>query len=275
MKAGSPAPLITGYQPPLAVNQRWLPLLGFMSRDQLFAGLLIISCVNGLAGRIFVAVSELGWHALPAGFNVSAIAWLASVAGLRLCLQRGEGEHQIKAVDLVVAAIILGLTATPIVTLNWIALTLSSIYVARSSPAGSALQRGALICLALTAPMVWGPMLLNAYFEPFQRLDALFVSGLTGTERVGSLVRLADGSGYLIIAQGCSSFHNISLAILAWVTASQFAGGKGNMGQLGWFLLDCASVLAVNVVRIQAQYGSAGLVLTRLCVRARGQCRSN
>jgi len=221
-----------------------------MSRDQLFAGLLILPCVNGLAGRVFVALSQLGWQALNAGFNVSAIVWLASVAGLHLSLQRDGGERQIKAVDLVVAAVILGLTATTVVTLNWIALTLASIYVSRSSPAGSALQRGALICLALTAPMVWGPMMLNTYFEPFQRLDALFVSGLTGTERVGSLVRLADRSGYLMIAQPCSSFHNISLAILAWVTASQVVGRKCNVGQWGWGLLACASVLAVNVIRI-------------------------
>ena len=43
---------------------------------------------------------------------------------------------------------------------------------------------------------------MHAYFEPFQRIDALLVSAITGTDRLGSLVQLADGSGYLLIAQG-------------------------------------------------------------------------
>ena len=166
------------------------------------------------------ASRELGWQALTAGFNVSAIVWLAILASLRLVLRTGEG--QIKAMRSGDWGDRLALTAVPVPKLSWVALTLSSIYISRASPAGSAMQRGSLICLALTAPMLWGPALMHAYFEPFQKLDALFVSGITGTERLGSLVRLADGSGYMMIAQACSSFHNISLAILAWVTVSQY-----------------------------------------------------
>ena len=56
---------------------------------------------------------------------------------------------------------------------------------------------------------------------------------------------------YLMIAQGCSSFHNISLAILGWVTATQFVGTNAALSaQLCWCLLACASVLTVNVIRI-------------------------
>jgi exosortase/archaeosortase family protein len=98
--------------------------------------------------------------------------------------------------------------------------------------------------------MLWGPALMHAYFQPFQWLDAWLISGVTGTERLGNLVQLANGPGYLMIGQACSSFHNISLAILASVTASQIVGGTRSLGQLGWCLLACASVLAVNVMRI-------------------------
>jgi hypothetical protein len=248
MEAGSPlAGVAAGYKPP-SERIPWR-IQSRISRAELFAGLLIIPCVNGLAGRAIEAVRELGWHALTAGFNVSAIVWFAVFASLRLVLRTGEG--QVKALDVVVGVAVLALTAVPVPTLSWVALTLSSIYIARACPAGSAMQRGAFICLALTAPMVWGPKLMHAYFEPFQKIDALLVSGLTGTERLGNLVRLADGSGgYLMIAQGCSSFHNISLAILGSVTATQIVGTKRTVAQLCWCLLACASVLAVNVIRI-------------------------
>ena len=238
-----------GYQPP-PQRRPWRIQSQRVSRAELFAALLIIPCVNGLAGRVIEAVRELGWHdALTAGFNVSAIVWFAVFASLRLVLRTGEG--QVKALDVAIGVAVLALTAVPVPTLSWVALTLSSIYIARACPAGSAMQRGALICLALTAPMVWGPKLMHAYFEPFQKIDALLVAGLTGTERLGNLVRLADGSGgYLMIAQGCSSFHNISLAILGSVTATQNVGTKRTVAQLCWCLLACASVLAVNVIRI-------------------------
>jgi hypothetical protein len=226
------------------------PFLSWISRGQLFAGLLIIPCVNGLAGRMILAVHGLGWwQAISAGFTLSAIVWLAVLASLHL-LRSGDRAGQINAPDVVVGAAVLALAAVPIPTLSWVALTLSSIYISRSSPAGSPMQRASLICLALTAPMVWGPTVMDAYFEPFQRIDALLVSGLTGTNRLGNLVRLADGTGYLMIGLACSSFHNISLAILAWVTASQVVGIMRSVGQLSWCLLACASVLSVNVIRI-------------------------
>jgi hypothetical protein len=220
----------------------------WVSRGELFAALLIIPCVNGLAGRVIEASRDLGWYALTAGFNVSVIVWLAALGSIRLVLRAGGG--QITAIDLAAAAAVLILTAIPVPKVSWTALTISSIYISRASLRGSATQRAALICLALTAPMFWGPALMHAYFQPFQWLDAWLISGVTGTERLGNLVQLANGPGYLMIGQACSSFHNISLAILASVTASQIVGGTRSLGQLGWCLLACASVLAVNVMRI-------------------------
>jgi hypothetical protein len=221
----------------------------WVSRGELFAGLLIVPCVNGLAGRVIETSRDLGWDALTAGFNVSVIVWLAALGSLRLALWVGGG--QITRLDVAAAAVVLILTAAPAPKLSWVALTISSIYISRASIRGSATQRAALICLALTAPMLWGPALMHAYFEPFQWLDAWLISGVTGTERLGNLVQLANGPGYLMIEGPCSSFHNISLAILASVTASQIVGVRPtSVGQLGWCLLACASVLAVNVIRI-------------------------
>ena len=248
MKVDSLLPAAAAHEPSPIERDRWR-LSGWISRGQLFAGLLILPCANGLAARAIEASRELGWQAVTAGFNVSAIVWLAVLASLGLVLR--TGEEKVKAIDLFIGAIVVALTAAPVPKLSWVALTLSSIYISRASPAGSVMQRGSLICLALTAPMAWGPTLMHAYFEPFQRIDALFVSAITGTDRLGSLVQLADGSGYLLIAQGCSSFHNVSLAMLGWVTVSQFVGtNHGIYQQLRWCLLAGAAVLTVNVVRI-------------------------
>src|SRR3954453_8134225 len=105
---------------------RWR-LSGWISRGQLFAGLLILSCANGLAARAIEASRELGWQAVTAGFNVSAIVWLAVPASLGLVLR--TGEEKVKASDLFIGAIVMGLTAVPVPKLSWVALTLSSIHI--------------------------------------------------------------------------------------------------------------------------------------------------
>jgi len=218
---GVPVPIAPSGWAPSTEAGVW-KVRDWVSRGQLFAGLLIIPCVNGFAGRIIEASHEFGWYAVAAGFDVSVIVWLAALGSLRLVLRTGGG--QITRLDLAAAAVVLILTAVPVPKLSWVALSLSSIYISRASLPGSAMRRAALICLALTAPMVWGPALMHAYFEPFQIVDAWLVAGITGTERLGNLVRLANGPGYLMIEGPCSSFHNISLAILASVTTSQMVG---------------------------------------------------
>src|SRR3954451_7669842 len=107
MEAGSSiAVAAPGYQPP-PQRRPWRIQSQRVSRAELFAGLLIIPCVNGLAGRAIEAARDLGWQALTAGFNVSAVVWLAVFASLRLVLRTGEG--QIKALDVLIGAAVLGL----------------------------------------------------------------------------------------------------------------------------------------------------------------------
>jgi hypothetical protein len=44
--------------------------------------------------------------------------------------------------------------------------------------------------------------------------DAILVSLIVGTERLGNTVGFADSSGYLIILPRCSSLAAVSLAVL-------------------------------------------------------------
>ena len=133
---------------------------------------------------------------------------------------------------------------------SWFALTGLAIYVIASSNAGSPMRRGALVFLAITVPMCWGPFFLHVFSRPFLWSDALFVSNLIGTEQIGNLVKFADGSGYFQIFPQCSSYHNMSLALLAWISVIQFVRHKSSPQDIFWCLLAVLSVLVVNVTRI-------------------------
>ena len=93
-------------------------------------------------------------------------------------------------------------------------------------------------------------LLFHFFANTILQIDASLVGWLLGTQRTGSLVEFADGSGQLAILRPCSSLANVSLAFLCWVTVSQLVCHKKSAYDILWCLLACASVVAVNVIRI-------------------------
>ena len=221
-----------------------------VSRNQLFTGLFILALVNGLAARVSQGLDNFDVAAIAAAaLGVSAVVWFACVAALSLVLRKTRDEA-VKTVDAFVGFAVLFLVAVPIKELSWFALAALAVYVIWTLQADSVMRRGALIFLAITVPMCWGPLLLHVFAKPFLWTDALFVSNLIGTEQTGNLVKFADGSGYFQIFPACSSYHNVSLAFLGWISASQFVERKWSPMDLVWCLLAALSVVAVNVTRI-------------------------
>ena len=98
--------------------------------------------------------------------------------------------------------------------------------------------------------MLWSPLLFAFLSKPILDIDAALTAWLKGTPRIGNMVRFADNSGYLVIFPGCSSFGNVSLALLTSVVISQSVGHRWSMRDIFWCLLACAAVIAVNVSRL-------------------------
>ena len=115
---------------------------------------------------------------------------------------------------------------------------------------GSSRKRGALILLALTVPMLWSGLIFRLFMTPILEIDASLVAWILGTDRVGTIFRFADGSGYVFMLPACSSFANISLAFLCWVSVTQWVKHPWSGTDIFWSLLACTSVIAVNVTRI-------------------------
>jgi hypothetical protein len=93
---------------------------------------------------------------------------------------------------------------------------------------------------------IFGPAILQA--------DAILVSTVIGTDRVGNVFLSAIGSGGIptrfAIQPGCSSLHGMSIAVLAWVTIGNTLGVAWSARHLACGLLAAVSVLAVNVSRL-------------------------
>src|SRR5262245_46442973 len=174
----------------VAVLQRSVP------RDELFAGLYIVGCANGLLGRFVYALNLQGWTGAVAGFETNVIVWAATFAGIYLVSR--NNRDQIRPLDLVVAAVFLPFAIVPSYPLSWVAVTGLSLYILLSANDGAE-RRGALILLALAFPMLWSRLFFQFFARPLLALDATMVTWLLGTEQVGNLVRFADNSGYIMI----------------------------------------------------------------------------
>src|SRR5262249_32068457 len=110
--------------------------------------------------------------------------------------------------------------------------------------------RGALILLAMTAPMLWSRLLFQIFAKPILDIDAALVALLLGTHRTGNMVGFLDGSGYMVVLPACSSLAHMSLALLCWVPTRQWVGHRWSGKDIIWAGLACASVIAVNVTRL-------------------------
>jgi exosortase/archaeosortase family protein len=226
----------------VAALQRALP------RNELFAGLYILACANGLLGRSIYTLNLEGWYGALTGFEMNVIVLAACFAGVYL-IATGSRDR-IRTWDLVVALAFLGFVTLPIYALSWVAVTGLSFYILLFANDGAERRRGVLILLALAVPMLWSRLLFQFFARPLLELDATMAAWLLGTERIGNLVRFADNSGYMVITPACASFGNMTYAFLCWIVVSQWVNHRWRSIDLLWLFLACASVVATNVARI-------------------------
>ncbi|MCA6107148.1 hypothetical protein [Bradyrhizobium cenepequi] len=232
----------------LISNQIRSKVASDQSRGEFFAGLFALGCISGLASRVLQSANKLGWtHAFFDTFEVSILVWISCAAGVYLVLQ--DRTIGVRPFELAIGAVFAFLVILPIGALSWLAVTALGFYVIIFSEDPSA-RRGAFILVATTVPVLWSRLLFQFFADLILRIDASLVGWLLNTPRTGDIVGFADGSGVLVILPGCSSLANMSLAFLCWVTVSRLIDHKRSVYDLLWCLLACASVIAVNVIRM-------------------------
>ena len=217
-------------------------------RHDLFAILFIVGCANGLLGRVVQSFQFSDWEGALSSADINVIMLLACFAGISLV--SAKTSEVVQPRDLVVALVFLILVILPIFPLSWVGVTFLSLYILAFANNDRERVRGALILLAMTAPMLWSRLLFQIFAKPILDIDASLVSLLLGTPRTGNMVGFLDGSGYMIVLPACSSLANMSLALLCWVTITQWVGHRWTARDVIWAALACASVIAVNVTRI-------------------------
>jgi uncharacterized membrane protein YjfL (UPF0719 family) len=91
-----------------------------LPRAELFAGLFILGCANGLAAQMRQSVNQLGWAgAVFDTFSISVIVLVACFSGVSLIFR--DRMDEIRSADVAVGAVYLMLVILPIGQLSWLA----------------------------------------------------------------------------------------------------------------------------------------------------------
>jgi hypothetical protein len=221
-----------------------------LSRAELFGGLYILACANGLVSQVRDSIEQIGWvTATNETFGISAIIFVACIAGVALTL--GGAIRRANPIDYVISAVTLLLFALPIGQLAWLAVTILSIYIIFFTAPDDLTRRGSTIMLAATVPLLWSKLLLHFFGDFILAVDTELASWICNTPHDGNIVEFVDGSpGGMVILPSCSSLANMSLAFLCLVTVYKIVGHKWRPMDFVWSLAVSTSALAVNVTRI-------------------------
>jgi exosortase/archaeosortase family protein len=218
-------------------------------RGEFFAGLFILGFANGIFERIISAIAEGTIpNAILGTLGISVLVWVACFIAVSLLLR--QPPEPVTRNDLILGMAITAAMLVPSAKVSWIALTGLGLYGLRCFERGTPARRAAFVILAVTVPMFWSRLVFAMLSDLILQADAILISLIVGTERVGNTIGFADNSGYLFILPPCSSLANVSLAVLGWALFTQAFAHRPPLKDVWWCLAACSAVIVINVTRI-------------------------
>lgn len=200
------------------------PLRRVLARRDVFIWAAVILFVNQLYD-----VAK-GWPSVSLELllaNLGAIGifqYLAWYVIFRLLGSAGAATAARSRDFLAVAAFCL-LVFLPTDRMIWVAATGIALYLWFSSAGDPKLRSAGIVLGALSVQELWGHIFFNLIAIHLLRAEAAAVGMLLDAVRPGTVWQdnmVIAPSGYgIAIINSCSSFHNLSLALLCWVAVSR------------------------------------------------------
>ena len=189
-----------------------------MKRGALFAAAGVLAALNVRADRLVGAFQQhLPLEVIARLGGISAVIWFAMYAAMKIGFEKDP--QAVRSGDGAVLAAVVLLSFIPLSFAARAGLLICGLYLFATTAPGMASRRVSVILLALTGPLVWGPILLRLFAAPILAFDAHLVGAVVGSGVEGNVVGFSDGTSKFLIGGPCSSVHNISLAIVLWATA--------------------------------------------------------
>jgi hypothetical protein len=136
----------------------------------------------------------------------------------------------------------------------WVAASGIATYLFLTDNEDRKLRAAGIVLAALSVQELWGRLLFSLVADHLLRAEAAVIGTILegaqpGTVWQDNAIMGPNGHGVIIIS-GCSSFHNLSLALLCWVTISRL---RCQTWQVGDFVVGSAigiTMILLNLARI-------------------------
>jgi exosortase/archaeosortase family protein len=221
-------------------------------RAEFFATILTLVAVVAGSGRIVSAILDSGLAAAALNlFGLSAVIWFALSAILRL----GQGDTDQAALDrwdwMLGGALLLAcLLPTPYPAK--LALVVGGLVLFFRSGQDRPLRGISVIVLALTGPLVFGPLTLTLLGPELLNVDAAIGGALGGLEVRGNVIISPSGGIDLMIFPGCSAFTNVTLVLVLLTSLSHLLDVPIDRRIAGFAVAAAIGVILVNGIRLAA-----------------------
>jgi hypothetical protein len=179
------------------------------------------------------------------------LGWFA-VFNLLLATDR---EQPISGIDVAVAlsATLLNFLPGPSAP-SWFSVSAVALLLVVRSDGDSKLKAAAAVLLALALNGYWGPRFFDIFAYYLLRADAALVGAALSLTQPGmswhETIIGRPGEHSVLIFNPCSSFHNISLGLLCWVSLTKLVRTSWVRGDLAVALAVCAAVIVWNATRL-------------------------
>jgi exosortase/archaeosortase family protein len=189
---------------------------------------------------------------LAAGINAGIVLALAAIGSVVLSERT---SIRLSIVDYVVLSLVSLLFLPPSPhNLPFLGATIAGLYFWLFRSDCSALVSTGQFWLAISAYEAWGRVFFRLVSVPVLWLETTVIANVgqaigLGLSVDGELIRSPNGWSVYIL-EACSSFHNVSLAVLVWLSLLTLAGASIGRSKIVALAVGAILIVALNVSRI-------------------------
>ena len=218
-------------------------------RTEMFAALAIALTLNGFANRIAAAWANAD-NAVAGGLmGLNAVVLFACFAMAKLALDEAE-PVRLQRLDWAIALLAIACLLVPLKIASAIGLPCLALAALGLSAPGTALRRIAIIALALSGTVFFGPTIMAFVGSELTRLETALLPMFTGLRTDGNVLFAAADGKTFVLGAGCSAFANIALGIVAVTAFWQVFEVPDTRRMLLWCALAAMAIIAINTLRV-------------------------
>jgi Transmembrane exosortase (Exosortase_EpsH) len=222
-----------------------------VSRRELFIWFASILCVTAVVQTAMHSGASLEFLADDlAGISVfRIIGWFAVLRLLVLERSAAAATRQ----DMWATGVFGAMSLMPAEKMLWITASLAAVYIYVCNQRGSNGRAGATVLGALCVQSLWGPTLFHFFSVFILKADAALVGVALDMTQSGFLWHdnVISTEGHSVeIYEACSSFHNVSLAALCWITLTKLNRPTFIKSDFLFGTAGCVAMIALNAARL-------------------------